>query len=101
LAVAAHLQVSNSFFEARDGRAMSPSEENKLISLLMEIRSDIRQIESDLKSLLTLLKEQQQKPTPALPSTTDETTNGSASSGSPEDVLRYLRETRGEDNTGE
>jgi hypothetical protein len=80
---------------------MSPSEDNKLISLLMEIRSDIRQIKTDLKSLLTLLKEQQQKPTPALPSTTDETTNESASSGSPEDVLRYLRETRGEDNTGE
>ena len=80
---------------------MSPSEENKLISLLMEIRSDVRQIETDLKALLTLLKEQQQKPTPASPSTREETTNESASSGSPEDVLRYLRETRGEDNTGE
>jgi hypothetical protein len=43
---------------------MSSSVENKLISLLTKSQSDIRQIKSDLRSLLTLLKEQQ-KPTPA------------------------------------
>ena len=82
---------------------MSPSGETKLISLLREVHSDIRQIKFDLQSLLTLLKQQQQRPTPASFSDSDETANaiGSAQSGSPEDVLRYLRETRGEDDTGE
>jgi hypothetical protein len=40
---------------------MSPSAEDKLLSLLSEIHSDLRQIKSDLQSLLTLLKQQQQK----------------------------------------
>jgi hypothetical protein len=46
---------------------------------LTEIHSDIRQIKSD------------------------NTANAieSTQSGSPEDVLRYLRQTRGEDDTGE
>ena len=44
---------------------MDPSSEDKLISLWAEIYSDIRQTKSDLQSLLTLLKQQQQKPTPA------------------------------------
>jgi hypothetical protein len=67
------------------------------------IHSDIRQIKSDVQSLLFLLKQQQQKQTPASPSNSDQTTNAieTASSGSPEDVLRYLRETRGEDDMGE
>lgn len=80
---------------------MSPSTEDKLISLLTEIHSDIRQIKSDLQSLLTLLKQQQQ-PTPPS-SSSDDIANDieRAQSGSPEDVLRHLRETRGEDDTGE
>jgi len=82
---------------------MSPSAEDKLLSLLVEIHSDLRQIKSDLQSLLTLLKQQQQKPTPVSFSNIDDTANAteSARSGSPEDVLRYLRETRGEDDTEE
>jgi hypothetical protein len=82
-------------------RVMSPSGEDKLILLLTEIHSDIRQMKSDLQSLLALLK-QQQKPTP--PSTSsDDTPNDieRAQSGSPEDVLRYLQETRGEDGAEE
>lgn len=77
---------------------MSPSAEDKLLSLLVEIRSDIRQIKSDLQTLL----KQQQRPTPASSSSSDDAANSieSAQSGSPEDVLRYLRETRGEDDTG-
>jgi hypothetical protein len=79
---------------------MSLSGEDKLISLLAEIHSDIRQIKSDLQSLISLLKEQQEKATPASFSSSDDTANAieSAQSGSPEDVLRYLRETRGEDD---
>jgi hypothetical protein len=84
-------------------RVMSPSGESELISLLTEIRSDIRQIKSDLQSLLRHLKQQQQKPTPPPSSSTDDkpTDIERAQSGSPEDVLRYLRLTRGEDDAGE
>jgi hypothetical protein len=81
---------------------MSQLGEDKLLSLLTEIHSDIRQIKSDLQSLLTLLKQQQQNPTPLPPSDNDDTNSvESARSGSPEDVLRYLRETRGNDDAGE
>ena len=82
---------------------MSPHRANKLISLLTEIHSDIRQIKTDLRSVVTALKEQQQKRTTAASPNSDGTTNSieSAPSGSPEDVLRYLWETRGEDDTGE
>ena len=84
-------------------RVMNPSREDKLISLLTEIHSDLRQIKSDLQSLLTLLKQQQQKPSRSSFPNNDETANAieSAQSGLFEDVLRYLRETRGEDDTGE
>jgi hypothetical protein len=81
---------------------MSPHRANKLISLLTEIHSDIRQIKTDLQSVVTALKEQQQKQTPASsPNSDDTTTIESVRSVSPEDVLRYLWETRGEDDTGE
>jgi hypothetical protein len=82
---------------------MSPSAEAKLLALLTEIQSDIRQIKSGLRSLSTVLKQQQQKPTLASVSSSDDTANAieSAQSGSPENVLRYLRETRGEDDGGE
>jgi hypothetical protein len=82
---------------------MSPPTEDKLFLLLTEIHSDIRQMRSDLRSLLRLLKQQQQKPAPHPSSGSDDTPNDveRAVSGSPEDVLRYLRETRGEDDAGE
>jgi hypothetical protein len=82
---------------------MSPSGEDKLVSLLTEMHSDIRQIKSDIQSLLALLKQQQQKPTPTLSTNNDITSEPveSSQSGSPEDVLRYLRQKRGEDDTGE
>jgi hypothetical protein len=85
------------------GPVMSPHGENKLISLLTEIHSNIRQIKTDLQSVVTALKEQQQKQIPASSPSSDDTANSieSARSGSPEDVLRYLRETRGEDDTEE
>ena len=80
---------------------MSPLSEDKLLSLLAEIQSDIRQIKSDLQALLTLLK-QQHKATPAWSSGEDMAEPAeSGRSVSPEDVLRYLRETRGGDDTGE
>ena len=81
---------------------MSPLSEDKLLSFLAEIQSDIRQIKSDLQALLTLLNQQQKAP-PA-PSFEGDPMMEPAESGrsvSPEDVLRYLRETRGEDDTGE
>jgi hypothetical protein len=78
------------------------SSEDKLISFLADIQSDIRQIKSDLQALLTLLK-QQQKATPAAFSDGEPMADPAESgrSGSPEDVLRYLRETRGDDDTEE
>jgi hypothetical protein len=81
---------------------MSPLSEDKLLSVLAEIQSDIRQIKSDLQALLTLLKQPQKAP-PAPSSDGDLMTEPAESgrSGSPEDVLRYLRETRGEDDTAE
>jgi len=82
---------------------MSQLGEDKLLSLLTEIHSDIRQIKYDLQSLLTILKQQQQRPTPTSSSSSDDAANSieSAQSGSPEDILRYLRETRGEDDIEE
>jgi len=79
---------------------MSPLSEDKLLSILAEIQSDIRQIKSDLQALLTLLK---QPPNPASFSDGDQRAEPpeSGRSASPEDVLRYLRETRGEDDTAE
>jgi hypothetical protein len=81
---------------------MSPLSEDKLLSLLAEIHSDIQQIKSDLQALLTLLKGRQ-KSTPVWSSDEDDIGEPAESglSASPEDVLRYLRETRGEDETGE
>jgi hypothetical protein len=44
---------------------MSPLSEDKLVSFLAEIQSDIRQIKSDLQSLVMLLKQQEKATTPA------------------------------------
>ena len=81
---------------------MSPPSDDKLLSFLAEIQSDIRQIKSDLQTLLTLLK-QQQNAAPVSSSDDDPIAEPAESgrSASPEDVLRYLRETRGEDDTAE
>jgi hypothetical protein len=81
---------------------MNPLSDDTLLSFLAEIQSDIRQIKSDLQALLTLLKQQQKAPPP--PSFDGDPVAEPAESGqsaSPEEVLRYLRETRGEDETGE
>jgi hypothetical protein len=51
---------------------MIPSGEEKLLSLLTEIHSDIQQIKAELQSLLTVLK-QQQKPAFASSSSSDNT----------------------------
>ena len=79
---------------------MSSLREDKLLSLLAEILSDIRQIKSDLQALRT---QQQQRPPPVARSDDDYTPElaESGSSASPEEVLRYLRETRGEDDAGD
>ena len=81
---------------------MSPLSEDKLLSVLAEIQSDIRQIKSDLLALLTLLQ-QQPKPIPATPSDDGHMAEPAESgrSASAEEVLRYLRETRGEDDMAE
>jgi len=80
---------------------MSPLSEDKLLSVFAEIQSDIRQIKSDLQSLLTLLR-QQRTMTPASFSESDHMAEPAETgrAASPEEVLRYLRETRGEDETG-
>ena len=81
---------------------MSPLSEEKLLTFLAEIQSDIRQIKSDLQTLLTLLQRQQETPT-VTPSVGDHIAEPAEScrSASPKEVLRYLRDTRGEDYTGE
>jgi len=80
---------------------MSPVSEDKLLTFLAEIQFDVRQIKSDLQTLLTLLQHQQ-KPTPVRPAEDDPIAGPNESgSASPEEVLRYLRETRGEDYTEE
>ena len=58
---------------------MSTPSEDKLLSLVTEVQSDIRQIKSDLQSLLTLMK-RQQKPTPTS-STNNDTTPEPVDSG--------------------
>jgi len=77
---------------------MSAPSEDKLLILLAEILSEIRQIKSDLQWLRT---QHQQMPPPAVSSDGDYTPEPGESgrSGSPEEVLRYLRETRGEDDS--
>ena len=81
---------------------MSPVSEDKLLSFLAEIQADIRQIKCDLQALLTLLQHQQ-KLTPATPTEDDPIAEpaDSGQSASPEKVLRYLQETRGDDYSGE
>ncbi len=76
---------------------MRSLEDDKLFSLLAEILSDIRQIKSDLQALLA----QQQPTPPPLATSDDDYTQEPRDSGraaSPEEVLRYLRETRGGDD---
>jgi hypothetical protein len=82
---------------------MSPLSEDKLVSFLAEIRSDIRQIKSDLQTLVMLLKQQERATIPASFADGDHMAESAESgqSASPEDVLRYLRETRGEDDMGD
>jgi hypothetical protein len=82
---------------------MSPLSEDKLVSFLAEIQCDIRQIKSDLQALLMLLKQQEKATNPASFSDNDHLAEPAESGqpASPEDVLRYLRETRGEDHLGE
>ena len=79
---------------------MSPLSEDKLLSFLAEIQSDIRQIKSDLQELLTRLK-QQEATAPSSDADHVAELAESGRSGSPEDVLRYLRETRGENDMAE
>jgi hypothetical protein len=80
---------------------MSPLSEDKLVSFLVEIHSDIRQIKSDLQELLTLLKQQEKATAPSSDGDHMAEVAESRRSASPEDVLRYLRETRGEDDMAE
>jgi hypothetical protein len=82
---------------------MNPLSEDKLVSLLAEIQSDIREIKSDLQALLVLLKHRENATSPSSFSDDDQMAEPAegGQSASPEDVLRYLRETRGEDDMGE
>lgn len=80
---------------------MSPLSEDKLVSLLAEIQSDIRQIKSDLQALVMHLKQQEKTPTSFSDGDHMSDPPESEQSASPEAVLRYLRETRGEDDMGE
>ena len=77
---------------------MGTLSEKKLIEILMEIQSDIRQIKYDVQ---LLLKQQPQTAHAHSPNSDDAAefleTSGSTST---EDVLRYLREKRGDDDLG-
>ena len=78
---------------------MSIFSEEKLIQMLTEIQSDIRQIKVDLQ---LLLKRQPKPMPPPFPNRDDiiEHSEVTATSTSVEDVLRYLREKRGDDDWG-
>jgi hypothetical protein len=81
---------------------MSPPSEDKLLSFLAEIHSDIRQIRADLQELVALLKQHQEAPRMSSSDGDPMAEPGdSGRSVSPEDVLRYLRETRGEDDAAD
>ena len=80
---------------------MSPFNEDKLVSFLAEIHSDIRQIKADLQELLTLVKQQGKAAGSSSDADHMAKLAESAGSASPEDVLRCLRETRGEDDMAE
>jgi hypothetical protein len=79
---------------------MSPSNEDKLILLLTEIRSDIRQMKSDLQSLLRFLRQQQEKPSPPPPSISDDTPNDVERRARPKTFF-VICGTRGQDDAGE
>jgi hypothetical protein len=82
---------------------MNSLTEGKLVSSLAEIQSDIQQIKSDMRALIMLLK-QQEEPTSSASFSDGDHRAEPAEGGhaaSPEDILRYLRETRGEDDMGE
>ena len=80
-------------------KIVSALSEKKLIEMLTEIQSDIRQNKFDLQLLL----KQQSKPIPPhFPDRDDiiEASEVAARSTSVEDVLQYLREKRGDDDLG-
>ncbi len=79
---------------------MSTLGQDKLLSLLAEILCDIRQIKSELQALRTQQQQVQSPPVPSDDNYPPEPVE-SGRSASPEEVLRYLRETRGEDETGD
>jgi hypothetical protein len=92
-------QSSLRHFEASGREFVSALSDEKLIEMLTEIQSDIRQIKVDLQLLL----KQQSKPMPPQVPDRDNITEDSevaAGSTSVEDVLRYLREKRGDDDLG-
>jgi len=81
---------------------MNPPSEDKPALFFADIRSDIRRIKSDVQVLLTLVKQQQQAaPVPSSNGDPVAEPTESGQPASPEDVLRYLRETRGEDDAGD
>jgi hypothetical protein len=77
---------------------VNASYEEKLIEMLTEIQSGIQQIKFDLQSLI----KQRPKAVPQDFSVGDEVAEFGEAGGSAsvEDVLRYLREKRGDDDLG-
>jgi hypothetical protein len=71
---------------------------------LARIASSIKNVrEIEMPKWKYVMPNDQQRPTPAASFSGDDTANTieSARSGSPEDGLRYLRETQGENDAGE
>ena len=76
---------------------MNSSAVTRLIEILTEIQSDIRQMKSDLQSLLN----QRSAPTQTFTLGNEEATDdASVPQSSSESVLKYLRAKRGEDEWG-
>ncbi len=77
---------------------MNTPYEEKLMEMLKEIQIDIRQIKADVQSVI----KQQPKAAPVYLADSDGVSeSGEASiSTSVEDVLRYFREKRGDDDLG-
>ncbi len=77
---------------------MNASHEEKIIEILMAIQSDIRQIKVDVQSFIN----RQTKAAPMYLPQGDDVSEIGESGGPPsvEEVLRYLREKRGDDDWG-
>jgi hypothetical protein len=79
---------------------MSACDDNKLIEMLADIQSDVRQIKSDLQLILKQTVRSSTEPSSVGDQATLADLPLPSDANSAEDVLRFFRETRGQDDFG-